>query len=143
MFYYVEPIIPWEPQVLGSQRQVASALPFSIYRFKVHNAIVISCVSLLCVPLGIYLGSFLDRESLYSFYAAHFILSMGVPVPGQPFVLQLRSFERNLLDDRSLCDLPFIALQHHDSAELLLKYHEVLVPVLPLKRCFNDESECP
>jgi len=67
MFYYVEPIIPWEPEGLGSQRQVASALPFSIHRFKVYNTIAISCVSLLCVPLGICLGSFLDRESLYSF----------------------------------------------------------------------------
>jgi hypothetical protein len=79
----------------------------------------------------------LDRVSLYSFYAAHFILSMGVPVPGQPFVLQLRSFERNLLDDRSLCDLPFIALQHHDSAELLLKYSRSSGPRFAIEALFQ------
>lgn len=109
MFYYVELIIPWETQGLGSQGLAASALPFSIDRFKVHNAIAIFCVSLLYVPLGICLGSSLDRESLYSFYAAHFILSMGVPIPRQPFVLQPWSFERNLPDERSLCGLPFTA----------------------------------
>jgi hypothetical protein len=137
MFYYVEPIIPWEPEGLGSQRQVASALPFSIHRFKVHNTIAVSCVSLLCAPLGICLGSFLDRESLYSFYAAHFILSMGVPVPGQPFVLHFWSFKRNLLDDRSLCDLPFTVLQHHDSAELPLKYSRSSGPRFVIEALFQ------
>jgi hypothetical protein len=143
MFYYVEPIIPWEPQGLGSQRQVASALPFSIYRFKVHNAIVISCVSLLCVPLGICLGSFLDLESLYSFYAAHFILSMGVPVPGQPFVLQLWSLKETFSTTNLFVICHLLLCNTTTPPSCRSNIHEVLVPVLPLKRCFNDESECP